>query len=258
MKTPLHGFTLVEVAIVLIIVTLLSGGFMMSLSAQQEAAARGETQRRLDEARDALLGYAAANGRLPCPATNASHGAESYSGAIGSSLCNENFAGFLPAATLGLSPTDGDGFAIDGWGNRIRYAVSRDPNGSTMNNNAVPAPQRDSFTLNNGMNAVGMANLHPDLHVCAGGTAAAVSTATAQCSSTELTHTAVAIVFSLAQNGARAPSGIDEQGNIDGDRVFVSHTPSANGATGGEFDDMVAWISPNILYNRMIAAGRLP
>lgn len=24
------------------------------------------------------------------------------------------------------------------------------------------------------------------------------------------------------------------------------------------FDDLVTWISPNILYNRLIAAGRLP
>jgi len=25
-----------------------------------------------------------------------------------------------------------------------------------------------------------------------------------------------------------------------------------------EFDDLVTWISPNILYSRLIAAGRLP
>jgi hypothetical protein len=31
------------------------------------------------------------------------------------------------------------------------------------------------------------------------------------------------------------------------------HPPGPN-----EFDDLVTWISPNILYNRLIAAGRLP
>ena len=35
--------------------------------------------------------------------------------------------GFLPAVTLGFSPVDSNGYAVDSWGstqNRIRYAVS--------------------------------------------------------------------------------------------------------------------------------------
>lgn len=253
-----RGFTLTEVAIVLVIVALLAGGLLMSLSAQYDLRNASETQRTLEQAHEALLGFAAANGRLPCPATAASHGLEAYSGAVGSSPCTSNFAGFLPAATLGLSPTNGDGFAIDSWGNPIRYAVSRDPEGSTMASNAVPALQRDRFTASDGMRTTGIANLHPDLHVCAGGTGAAASTATFQCSSNQLTRSAVAIVYSLGKNGGGAPSGPDEQGNVDGDRVFVSHVPSPSSAAGGEFDDLVTWISPNILYNRLIAAGRLP
>ena len=59
------GFTLVELAIVLIIMALLSGGLMMTVGTQMENAAHSETQRRLSEARDALLGFTAANGRLP-------------------------------------------------------------------------------------------------------------------------------------------------------------------------------------------------
>ena len=39
--------------------------------------------------------------------------------------------------------------------------------------------------------------------------------------------------------------------------VFFARDPSTV-PTGGEFDDLVTWISPNILYNRMISAGRLP
>ncbi len=52
------------------------------------------------------------------------------------------------------------------------------------------------------------------------------------------------------------PSSADETANGDNDRVFVSHTPTPPGLN--EFDDLVIWISPNILYNRLIAAGRLP
>jgi hypothetical protein len=44
----------------------------------------------------------------------------------------------------------------------------------------------------------------------------------------------------------------DEADNSDGDVSFVykSTTPT--------FDDLVVWISPNVLINRMVAAGRLP
>jgi hypothetical protein len=36
----------------------------------------------------------------------------------------------------------------------------------------------------------------------------------------------------------------------------LSLTPTPPGPN--TFDDLVTWISPNILYNRLIAAGRLP
>ena len=46
--------------------------------------------------------------------------------------------------------------------------------------------------------------------------------------------------------------------NANNNRTFVSHPPTANGAPNGYFDDIVIWISPNILINRMVAAGKLP
>ena len=52
-----------------------------------------------------------------------------------------------------------------------------------------------------------------------------------------------------------APASTDETANGNADRVVVSHTPTTG---ANEFDDIVAWLSPNVLYNRMIAAGRLP
>ena len=63
-----QGFSLVELAVVLVIVALLSSGLMLGLSAQRDSAANQEVQRQLDTAREVLLGFAMANGRLPCPA----------------------------------------------------------------------------------------------------------------------------------------------------------------------------------------------
>ena len=254
------GFTLTELAIVLVIVALLIGGLTVSLSASRDIANEKETQKQLALINEALLGFAAGQSRLPCPATAGSNGRETFCtnalpAACGAELytvqphgrCTDFFSAFVPAATLGLSPTDNQGFAIDAWGNRLRYAVS--------NNAAVlPTPFPNPFTTPSGMKTVWATDptqLQPDLRVC--NTAANI--AANDCpAADQLTNSAVAVVFSTGRNGTIAPTAANELANwtTSNDRVFVSTTPSPN------FDDLIIWISPNILYNRMIAAGRLP
>ena len=75
-KRSVAGFTLVELSIVLVIIALLAGGLLLSVGAQQEQAARSITEKRIADTLDALIGYAAANGRLPCPAAPATTGVE--------------------------------------------------------------------------------------------------------------------------------------------------------------------------------------
>ena len=53
-----RGFTLIEMAIVLVIVTILIGGLAMPLSAQIQARRIAETNKTLEEAREAIIGYA--------------------------------------------------------------------------------------------------------------------------------------------------------------------------------------------------------
>ena len=255
-----HGFTLAELAIVLVIVALLIGGLTVSLSTSRDIANEKETQKQLALINEALLGFAAGQSRLPCPATAGSNGRETFCtnalpAACGAELytvqphgrCADFFNAFVPAATLGLSPTDDQGFAIDAWGNRLRYAVS--------NNAAVPPPPfTPTFTAPSGMKtvwAIDPTQLQPDLRVC--NTAANI--AANDCPAADLlANSAVAVVFSTGRNGTIAPTAANELANwtTSNDRVFVSATPSPS------FDDLVIWISPNILYNRMIAAGRLP
>src|SRR6266567_4443970 len=64
-----RGFTLAEVAVVVLIVGLLLGGLLGTYSTQIDLSRTAETKKTLETARDALIGFAAANGRLPCPAT---------------------------------------------------------------------------------------------------------------------------------------------------------------------------------------------
>lgn len=248
------GFTLVELAIVLIILALLAGGLLVSLNAQRELTASAETQRRLAEARDALLGYAAVHGRLPCPASGLT-GTTAIEAPPGGGACSFGRTGFLPAVTLGLSPTDAEGYAVDAWNNRIRYAIT-----SYANTTYCGSSSNYCYATADGVKAVWNNNptsLAPDLRICntaAGATGTAPDITCA--SGTALATNAVAVIYSRGANGALSPSSDDEVANGDDDQMFVYHTPTPAGAN--EFDDLVIWLSPNILYNRMISAGRLP
>jgi hypothetical protein len=209
------------------------------------------------------MGYATANGRLPCPATENSNGQESPNPPAANGACT-SFYGFLPAATLGVTPVNAAGYAIDGWGttdqNRIRYAVSDHAGAFT-------------FTRAGGMKALGPGGLGGTnfIYVCASGVPSvnplfhcgpgAVGTG----GSTILTSTAPAVIWSLGANAATGGgAGVDElQNQFPGalmggatDRIFVSHPMSS--AAGNEFDDIVTWLSVGNLVSRMVLGGQLP
>ena len=236
------GFTLVEMAMVLMIVGLLLGGLLPTISSQMERQHINETRKQLDEIQQALIGYAIINGRLPCPASSTSNGVESPAG---TGICDHSYDGYVPAATLGVTSAidsqGNKGFAVDSWGNRIRYAVT------SSNINA--------FTKPNGMSTTGISALAPNLLVCSTATDITISSCAA---GTSLTSNGVPVViFSTGKNGAQGSAGTDEAANLDGtnannNRTFVSHTPTP------DFDDLVIWVSPNTLLNRMVAAGKLP
>ena len=232
------GFTLVEMAVVLLILTLLASGLTVGLSAHLARRAEAATDDALAEARDALLGYVVRKGYFPCPAKSATDGAEDRSGA---SSCKK-YAGLLPWATLGIH-------GVDGWSHRLRYAVTGD------------------YVKDIRLAVVGEKTNFPD-----GG----IVIKTRNIEGGELFLTTeggrtTAVVLSHGANGlgatdqegnllAAPPADSDEALNAGGDgKLFYSRPPSENpSATGGAFDDRVTWISPNLLAHRLVSAGRLP
>ncbi len=233
------GFTLTELAIVLVIVALLIGGMLAPLSAQRDAQNITETQKQLVEIKEALLGFAIVNGRLPCPAAAGATGVESPAGG---GPCTNPFDGFLPAISLSLHPLDAQGYAIDRWNNRIRYAVT------TANGSAATTASgiRNRWVAGNPLNA--------DLSICATSVGITGAGNLATCAvGANLSDSAVAVVFSTGRNGAETPTSADETANLPASnrRAFVSATP------GTGFDDIVVWISSNLLMSRLLAAGRL-
>ena len=98
-----------------------------------------------------------------------------------------------------------------------------------------------------------------DLVVCKSATGITATTCGAAANALTNQTVVIAIVYSIGKNGSLACAPcVDEAANTDGDRVFVFHTPAPVGATNGEFDDYLIWITVGELYGRLISAGVLP
>lgn len=115
------GFTIAELAVAAAILALLLFGAMVPFSAQVQIRNVNETRRTMDSIKEAVIGFAQANGRLPCPANGniasglANAGIEQFNG----TSCVATFGAFgvVPWATLGTPETDA-------WGRRFSYRVS--------------------------------------------------------------------------------------------------------------------------------------
>jgi hypothetical protein len=234
---------------------LLIGSIIVPLQGQVKTRKLDETDRILAQARETLLGYVAANGYFPCPASATSNGQEA-SPNHSNGTCNASvtaatvLVGFLPAVTLGFSPVDGSGYALDAWGlpqNRIRYAVA----------NATVGGVTNPFTRSGGMRSATMASIQSAttlLYVCNSGTGV---TATGCAATTnELSDNAIAVIWSLGENAPSGGSAPHEDKNLNSTRVFVL-APYASTGTA-IFDDQLTWIGPPMLFNRMVSAGMLP
>lgn len=238
------GFSLVEMAVVLMILGFVLGALLMPVQVQRQQQAQLQTENLLEISKKALIGYAQSQGRLPCPATRNGTAVfpddQGVANPSAGGVCAQQ-TGFLPAATLGIQPADTKGFALDGWGNPIRYAVTQSSAGGAVT---------PDFTTTGEMGAVGIAALQPNIRVCASSTAASCT------DDINVANNVVAAIYSLGPTGSAASGGADEDENLDIDTTFISHEPRANGENG-EFDHIITWISPFVLYNAMIEAGQL-
>lgn len=239
-----HGFSLVELTIVLVVVALLSGGLMLGLSGQREQSHNKEAQLQLELIRESLIGFAMTNGRLPCPAdpqlsTENGGGREAFiclpADCSGDRTCALEH-GVIPWQTLGLKETDP-------WGSRFTYFAGREFSNPLLKSEA-DAGQRTRFTLD----TTGRANIYD-------------GNANPNPNGNSVASDLPAVVIShgnlnaggVLPNGSVIPGAIGNQAkNADGNLIFIAQTPSA------DFDDQLIWIIPTVLKSRMVAVGKLP
>lgn len=233
------GFSLMELAIVLMIIGTLMSGVLVAVGQSAANARITNAKAQLREIEEALYGFAQAYGRLPCPATDSSVPAN-----YEDTACSEPH-GFIPSGTLGIQgPLNADGLLVDPWQNPIRYSVILDELAGTPDFTDATSIQ-DFFTDGT---AVTNANT---FEICE-------DSACAQ----NYSDTVPAVVLSMGANWA-SYSSADEIMNagdqtmsgyaIKDDFTFVSATYSED-----NFDDQLVWLSPYVLFNRLVSAGKLP
>lgn len=229
------GFTLIELAVALFIVALMLGGLLGPMAARIEQSDRSETRAKLVEIKEALYGFAMANGRLPCPNSVAPFDGLEDPCAGGFSI------GRLPFATLGV-----DG--VDAWAQPFTYGVETsfadNVDGAPVAPPVPPAaPTACTATPAPGISFELCSNASGQVMDGVAGMFLVIDTP--------------AVVVSHGANWGDVPApGSDEGENRFADSVFVDAGYRRN--PNNPFDDMLMWLSPAVLKNRMVQAGLLP
>ncbi len=259
--TRSRGFTLIEMAVVMVIAALILGAVVQYLNAQLSNQRVSTTRTRQDSIKVALVNFLARNNRLPCPALPnlargaAGDGVEALTGTPPALPCTAAlpaypavspvvFTGAVPWATLGLS----DDASTDAYSNRFTYQVSAS---ATNLNSTNVALLKGAITL----------------HSAGPATTGAGGNQINDCSNGGPNNpcAAVVVIVSHGVNGFGAytdagvqtayagSTGPDETENANGDNRFVVKAPSAGSAN--PYDDFVLALTASDLLSPLTLNG---
>lgn len=240
-----RGFTLIEMAIVLVVIGLVFSGGLLAVAPVLQNSKESATNGKMDRIEQALTLYVIRYGCLPCPAdanlatgvANAglAHGTSYYiSGCTTGCVAGTSGQGIVPWAALGLSEEEGR----DGFGYRIDYQVTA------------------ALTLTGGMVRT------PPATYPVGTLQVAVSEATdaaAIASRTKVTTAAAYVLIShgidhslafnvAGQQLADPNSSADQTENSNGTATpFVQDAPTRTTADANYFDDIVRFRTAPII-----------
>ncbi len=228
-KQAARGFTLVELAISLLVIGLLMGTLILPVANQFNARAIAETEKTMENIKEALLGYAVMNNKLPCPAAVVSNPALNDLGTSQSTLCAQE--GFLPWAELGI------GKVTDAWGFPIRYRV--DSNYTSSIPSDLKADNKISVSRDTGSGNINLVSAETD-------------------GSSKIIVLLLSYGNDHAANGTQAQqsSAATPYENADGNIAYVANDYVNGSNTASNFDDIVTWLPKTTLLARLAAANR--
>ena len=246
----LSGFTLIEVAIVLCIIGVLSGIGIPAINSYIKHQKARKTEDHLEQILQSLTAYLLNNKSLPCP-SNPKASAEETGTSDQNCSFEDTTVGLVPYRTLGIP----EKIAKDGYHHWITYAV--DPALSNPDIKYLNAP--DDVVL-------------PNLVFCEVQSGATPLNVTGPDKQSVLDPSSQAkdpIALVLVSHGPsgdgsfddkgdrRSPASPDKGTNADSTANFVDRTPSFN--KGDFFDDTVKWVTRNnlmALYGKQICVRR--
>lgn len=252
-----NGFTLIELSIVLIIISLILGSILGLGNAQIAASKINSTKQKQQTIQLALSRFISFNHRLPCPAVATLSKGETGYGmeASNQGICADTnpgagglvATGIVPFSSLGLT----DEAASDGYYNRFTYQV------------ALAATNTNQETV---VGLRGASSTHSSTPILL--RSAPNGNQSNDCNPDNLPYnpcSAVVMLVSHGRNGLgsysedgdlrAAPSGQDELENADNDSAFVikGYSDVAN----NPFDDIVYPMTANDLLATQIANGSI-
>ena len=277
------GFSLIEMAMGLVIIGLLIGSLLVPGVEQSTQQKIKLTQQTLEEIKTALLGFAEANNRLPCPAIDSSGREANFTDNIKQEQCDkyDDADGYLPWAVLGVGKYDAWGrpfrYRVDGWFNnglkRERNEGTGIFNPRTWIDPTTGQPKPLSLPIGASRVPLIVTNqLNTPLNKAAS-PSEAIKTLNYEMSASELDYpfvsNIVAIVFSCGKNGRP-----DDKNDMDGipNSDALCNNPYTNQPTednpryhyiqdvyvADQFDDILVFLPKNLLIARLTAAGKWP
>ncbi|MBI2994662.1 MAG: prepilin-type N-terminal cleavage/methylation domain-containing protein [Gammaproteobacteria bacterium] len=237
----LRGFSLVELAMVLFIISLLLGGLLVPLASQLEARQRNAALEQLDLIKEALIGFAIINGRLPCytsetDPTNAYYGIEDTEDP--GKTCNPTGLtsdGILPWKTLGMAS------GLDPWG--IERTAAADPWIGYWR-------YRVDTTFESTSPLFALTDQSGEMSICDSNDVLLISTS----------ERPVAVIYSTGADQTADGQNASYEAILTPSSICITPTGPTyqGGEVSGTFDDITVWLTRPLLFNRLVTAGTLP